>query len=52
MRRVNEITVDLLTEISFDDILAYRVYERLVNKRNRRRGELCLSKGFFNKFYK
>ncbi len=48
MRRVNEITTDLLIAISFDDVLAPRVYERLIKKRNRWRIDLCESKGFFN----
>lgn len=40
MRRVNRITSDLLILTSYNDILAQRVYERLVKKRLRLREEL------------
>lgn len=40
MRRVNKITADLLILTSYDDVLAWKVYNRLSKKRLRLRDEL------------
>lgn len=40
MRRVNKITADLLILINYDDVLAWKIYNRLIKKRLRLRDEL------------